>query len=150
MGCATITDVLSAILTPVIGITTAYIAYQQYKVNKVRLKKELYERRIVVFHGALTHLSSIIRQGRVKEVDLVELVKSTGEKEFLFLKNVCDLIDEIYSRSVIMLGLDAELKDTGVGEERSRLVKEHGEHLRWMMNILPELRGKFKNYLCIS
>lgn len=150
MGYTAIISGLAALLTPVIGITTAYIAYQQYKTNKVRLKYELYERRIVVFRGVLAHLSSIMRQGRVKEVELVELVKSTGEKEFLFSKDVCDLINDIYDRSVKMLCLDDELKDMAVGEERSRLVKEHGELFRWMVSLLPEIRGKFKNYLNIS
>ena len=44
-----IVDVCSALLTPLIAVITTYIAYQQYRVSELTLKKELYERRIKIY-----------------------------------------------------------------------------------------------------
>ncbi len=39
-------DVLSALLTPFIAIITTYIAYQNYRNAKLKLRHELYDKRL--------------------------------------------------------------------------------------------------------
>ena len=42
-------EVFQAMLTPVIGITTAYIAWQQYRIAREKARHERYERRVKIF-----------------------------------------------------------------------------------------------------
>ena len=42
-------DLLSAFLTPVIGFTVAYIAYQQYRTNKLKFKLSKYEKSLSMY-----------------------------------------------------------------------------------------------------
>ena len=39
----------SALLVPVIAISTTYIAYQQYRIEKQRVRMELYEKRYRIY-----------------------------------------------------------------------------------------------------
>jgi len=54
-----IVDVLNALLTPVIAGTTVYIAWQQYQVSRLTLRKDLYEKRLRVYQVFMSYLSEI-------------------------------------------------------------------------------------------
>ena len=43
MTAKEIVDICSALLTPLIAVIATYIAYQQYHVSELTLKKELYD-----------------------------------------------------------------------------------------------------------
>ena len=49
-------DILSALLTPLIALIAVYVAYQQHKINKIRLQHELYERRLRVYKAVQTFM----------------------------------------------------------------------------------------------
>jgi len=55
--------VFNALLTPVIAGVVAYIAYQQHKTNRDRLRLDLYDRRLKVFEGLMVLLSIIFQKG---------------------------------------------------------------------------------------
>ena len=147
-------DIFSALLTPVIAIILVYIAYQQYQTNRVRLKHELYERRVAVFRGVLSHLSAVLRWTRVKDEDLVELIKTSSEKEFLFDKDVCEYIEGVYQKSVKLWYTGNQLHDRPdpipPSEERTALARENSELIKWMTDQIPELRNKFSKYLRLT
>ena len=39
----------SALLTPVIGVVAVYVAWQQWKTNDIKLKLDLYDRRLKIY-----------------------------------------------------------------------------------------------------
>jgi len=55
----------SALLTPLIALIAIYIAFQQHGINKLRLRHELYERRIAVYEAVQKHLSKISGAGQI-------------------------------------------------------------------------------------
>lgn len=59
---AGLTDVLSALLTPLIAAIAVYIAYRQFRVERLRLQHELYERRLKVYRAVQSFLSDIMRE----------------------------------------------------------------------------------------
>lgn len=144
-------DLLSAALTPAIGITTTYIAIQQYRTNKIRLRHELYERRVEIFRGVLALLSAAIRQAGVTGDDLVNFTRSTSEKEFLFDDALCQYTEEIYSKAVKLwsAGKQLDRKDLPVGPERTQLAEETSDLVGWLLDQLPEVRKKFSKSLSI-
>ena len=84
MNCLTsfswrdIGGVLSALLTPVIGITTVYIAYQQWQTNKDRFRVELYDRRANVLRATRKLLASARQTGDLTIQQVEEFAVATA------------------------------------------------------------------------
>ena len=51
---------------------------------------------------------------------LAELIRATGEKEFLFGDDLCSYLDGLYSRCVTAYTLHLQLEGLAVGEVRNR------------------------------
>ena len=145
-------DLFAAALTPMIAITTVYIAYQQYRVNRINLRLNLYDRRVEVFRGVLTHLSAAAREAKLKSEDLMNFLRSTSKKEFLFDHDLCQYLEEIYGRSVDLWSASSQLADRDMpyGPERTQLVDRQSQQLKWLSDQLPELRKRFSKYLTIT
>ena len=145
-------DLLSALLTPVIAITTAWIAYQQYQLAKERMRRELYDRRITVYRGVVEVLSSVITYGNVRGGELANWAKATAEKAFLFDDDLCEYLETIRKRAVDVWVCGAQLGEGGlpVGPERGEVAGRQGEGLLWLANQLPELQTRFAPYLRVT
>ena len=57
--------ICTLILTGVIGIVTLYIAYQQYRTAKNKLRLDLFDRRLPVFEAAMKLAAGIVSKGSV-------------------------------------------------------------------------------------
>ena len=51
---------LSGLLTPIIAIIAAYIAYRQYKNDNERLKRDLYEKRYAIFSNLMETIALVV------------------------------------------------------------------------------------------
>lgn len=146
-------EVLSALLIPAIALIALYIAYQQYKINKQRLRHETYERRLYVYKVVQKFLSEIIREGKTTYERCDEFYSEASEAAFLFDDSVQNKIDEIYKKAVQMVHLDQKMYpldgSTGlpVGEERSRIAEEESGLLLWLTDQLKESRPFFAEKL---
>ncbi len=58
-------EIFSGLLTPTIAIIAVYIAYQQLKTNRYRVRLNLYDKRFKVFRGLMDLLAHIMREGNV-------------------------------------------------------------------------------------
>jgi hypothetical protein len=56
-------ELFAALLTPVIAIVMTYIAIQQYRANKIKLRHDLYDRRLLLYNAVAEFLAHIIREG---------------------------------------------------------------------------------------
>lgn len=142
-------EVLSAFLTPIIAVVTAYIAYQQYHTNQQQLRHETYERRIAVYKAIQKYLSEIIRDGKTSYERIFEFTSEVSEAVFLFDNSVQEKIDEIYKKSIRMVDLKQKLYpldgSSGLpkGEERNKVVNEEKELLTWHTEQFSEIRSFF-------
>src|SRR5574341_494685 len=91
-------EILSAALTPIIGIIAVYIAYQQYRTNALKLKHELYDRRLSVYRAIIKLLSVIVTRGTVSHVELLTFISETAESHFLFKEEISKYIEDIYDK----------------------------------------------------
>lgn len=158
---------------PIIGLTaalvliTGYYAWQNKRmVEELRRQREqmgkqldemrrqrqlgLYRPRIAVLRGVRRALGYAAREGKVPGETLGELLRATGEKEFLFGKDLCDYLDELYRKCVRAYALHLQLGDVPVGEERTRIVTEASEILQWILEQPTVLREKFTPYLRVE
>lgn len=63
-------EISKGLLTPVIAIVAVYVAWQQWKLNKRRMKLELYERRKAVYEELRNLFCIISRDATVSMGDL--------------------------------------------------------------------------------
>lgn len=94
-------DILSALLVPCITIIGAIIAFQQYQINRQRLRHELYERRLVVYRAIQQYLSEITREGKTTYERVSQFYAEASEAFFLFDDSFQLSIDEIHNKTWI-------------------------------------------------
>ncbi|MBC7824102.1 MAG: hypothetical protein H7126_09500 [Candidatus Parcubacteria bacterium] len=151
-----VVDVLNALLTPVIAGTTVYIAWQQYQVSRLTLKKDLYEKRLRVYQAFMSYLGEIVRDGKVNRNRATQFYAEASEGEFLFDSEVVEKADELYKQSIQLWRLCNQLYPSDgspglpVGDERSRIVGEESKLLEWLSNQDSDIRELFRRQMSIQ
>jgi hypothetical protein len=150
-------DLFSALLTPMIGITTAWIAVQQYRLAKERMRRDLYDRRVAVYRGVMEVLSSILTYGRVRDADMANWARATAEKVFLFDEDLCNYLESVRKKAATAWAIGVQLEpekrrfqERSVRERRNEALRTHDELLLWLSNQLEEVQAHFAKYLRIA
>jgi hypothetical protein len=87
--------VLQALLTPMIAVTTTYIAYRQYRMSRDAKALELYDRRLRIYRATLAILD-YIRRGNAVDFDrYADWSNDVAEADFLFGHEVSVLLDSL-------------------------------------------------------
>ncbi len=146
-----IIDILSALLTPFIAISAIFIAVLQLKINRNRLKHELFDRRYAQYRSVTTLLGSIMREGQVTvEAQREYLIKTSG-MEFIFSSEIRDYIHKnVWCPAIELECIQAEFKGLPVGEERSRLVHKAGDLKKQVHAEFNKIDDVFRRYLQLS
>ena len=139
-------DLLTALLTPVIALAAIWIARRQSKINRNRLKLELFDRRFEVYSKVAAFLSQIMIDGKVQDGADMEFLRNTKTASILFDDKIKDLISEIYSKAVRLHALGAEL-DALHGDPRIENLEGQTEIKDWISQTLINLEERFKPYL---
>lgn len=131
----------------VIAAIVAYIAWQQHKTNRDKLRLDLYNKRYEVFSSLKILLAHILQQGSIKLEQVNEFTRATREAVFLFDEDI-----ETYLETVRIKALDLwEAKETmeplPVGGERSAKAREITELCGWLCNQNKVAIDKFGKYL---
>src|SRR5262245_46820286 len=77
-------QILQGLLTPVIGATAVYIAWQQWKTNQRKYVLDRYERRLRVYQCVVETLRLINKDFRPDLQELFKFNYDTAEATFLF------------------------------------------------------------------
>lgn len=150
-----IIDVLQSSLTPVIAIITIYIAYQQFKTNRQKLKLEHYDRRLRIYEEVRKILSIIVRDAKANTQDLLKFRTSVSEADFLFGPEIPTYIDEIYTHGLNLWRCNQEYRDytqgtAPEGYDLNKIVDEKHKELLWLTDQFEPAKRKFKKYLDLS
>lgn len=86
-------------LTPIIAFIALWIAYQQHKNTKTKIKLDLFERRIGIYESAQAFLGIIIREAYVDTDRLIRFRQDCWHARFLFGKEVNAEFDAIFQRA---------------------------------------------------
>ena len=132
-------DYFSAALIPLIAIITTYIAYQQYRTNKLRLKHDLFERRWSVYKTIMETLEAVIREGNINDDKLLKFNIERAKSYFLFDESLHKYIDEIYEKLV-----DLQEMNSATEEEKA---KKRGELKKWFIAQIKVTKEKFHKFL---
>ncbi|MCG3120168.1 MAG: hypothetical protein ALAOOOJD_02793 [bacterium] len=144
-------DLFSALLTPLIAIIATYIAFQQWQTNRLKLRHDRYERRLVIFKATMKFIAIPVQTATFQQEDLYEFQRETSESYFLFNDDVREFIDELYSNAVDLhrINLSLHRNSNLAEEERKQIVIQNGELLKWFGRQFEISRKVFGKYLRI-
>jgi len=139
--------IFQGLLTPVIAIIAVYIAYQQHKTNRDKLRLDLYNKRYEVFHSLMTLLARILQQGNVKDEQVTEFSRATKEAVFLFDEGISTYLETIRKKALDLWATEENMKPLPVGKERTAKVAEVRELCDWFTKQFEVAIDKFNKYL---
>jgi uncharacterized coiled-coil protein SlyX len=134
-------------LTILVGALAAYIAFQQYRINRERFKLDLFEKRFSVFSAVRKLLSIVLRDAKADYTDLFEYRASTAEATFLFGNDITDYLAEIDKQFLRLHVTEASLKGEITPDVMNKMIAENQQALTWLTDQLPELKERFSPYL---
>lgn len=147
-------SILQGLLTPVIGIITTYIAWQQWKGNQLKLKLDRYERRLRIYQEVVKMLKTCAN-GEIREFSvIVDFGPATAEADFLFGPEIRQYLDEISTRAAKLRSANVQYKDfkqpVPAGYDHEQIVNEIGTQTAWFVEQLVGFVAKNKFGKCLN
>ena len=138
-----IIELLTALIPLAITILGSYIAIQQYRTNRMKLKNYLFEKRYAVFESVNNYITAVVKGQYVDLNQRTDFLSGTRGVEFLFDQKMKKYVTEIWERAV---DLEAWAED----QKPSTHSKEKAVHKKWFAKQLTEINVKFKEYMYLS
>ena len=136
-------EFFTALLTPLIAIIASYIAFQQYRMAKSKLRHDVYERRLKVYKAAKEYLywarTSQSEDDHREENPREEFRIAIADSQFLFDEELSEWLHEIEGR-----------KDYLYGNLNSEQLKKLKVDREWFSQRDKELADKFMKYLSLK
>ena len=98
----------------------------------------------------MEYLSHISSSGTTTSQDAFEFLHKTKNFEFLFGHDVKNHLDILYKKALKLATLDEELPSRSVGEERTALVNQKADILKWIYEQFDVTSEVFGRYLRID
>jgi len=141
-------NIFSALLTPLIALFVAYIAWQQHRTNKQKLKLDLFDRRFEVYEATKKYLAKIGAKDDVTRDDLVNFNIETNKSYFLFGNDIQEYLNELHSKGVILHSLNKKLRTDKLSQdEREEVIEKEGKNFEWLTDQLTKSKDIFGKYM---
>ena len=147
---STLIPILGPVATLIVGCAVAFIAWQQSKVARNKLRLDLFDRRYKVYDATRKFLAMIVRDATFSDSQLVEFVAGTSDAEFLFGSAVVDYLAQIRKRALEMRTHRKVYEHMPVGHEHSRHVQTESDQLLWLSEQITAMTKTFTPYLGFS
>jgi hypothetical protein len=92
-------SIFQALLTPTIGVVAAFVAWQQYRLAKQKHDIDIFNRRMHVYKTTIAFLVKAEGRYSISEGEYYEWLSDVADAEFLFGKEILDLLRNIESAS---------------------------------------------------
>ncbi|MHA7872630.1 MAG: hypothetical protein ACX939_09800 [Hyphococcus sp.] len=147
-------DTLAAFLTPAIGVGTLFIAYQQWRIERLKLKLDRYEKRLNIYEEVRRFLGVIQQNAKAELEDLFRFKAMTSEADFLFGAEIPEYLDEIYKQGIQLTVAVNEYRDSTQpvpqGYDHEAVVNRKHDALTWLTSQFDPAKSKFKKYLQVK
>lgn len=145
-------DLSKAFLTPLIAIIVAWIAFQQWQINKKKLKLDLYDRRYEVYKATLIFFSEVCQRATVSDEHLDDFRRGFHDVDFLFKKDIVDFVNSAYKQGLKLNVARFEYRDVTQlpfpeGYDHEDVCERMHSAQKWFLNNFEEVKGRFKPYL---
>ncbi len=141
-------DVLSALLTPIIAFLAVGIAVLQWKINRNRLKHELFDRRYEQYEAVQKFLGSIFRSGKVSIEAQSDYMSGIVGIEFTYSKELKSYLHKnVWCPAIDLECTQAEFDGLMAGDERSALVRKAADIKIKLGEEMDRIDDVFRPYL---
>jgi len=96
----TLGDLSGALLTPVIGVVTTIILVNQHRLEKRKLRLQLFEKRYAVYLAAMEYITTIMRDGRSNTAAQASFLRDSRDRVFLFDNSIHQFLDDVWKQSI--------------------------------------------------
>jgi len=142
-GYEPVIDLLTSMIPIVLAILGGYIAIQQYKNARRKLKLDLFDKRFPVFQSTRNYIGQVITGDyKDKAVQQEFLVKTRGAG-FIFDQATKAYIDEVWEKSVDLEGWSQDQNTSEHSDQRAA-------HLKWFTSELSKIEERFRKYMQLS
>lgn len=149
-----IVEILSAALTPILAILAGYIAWKQWRTEHLKLRHELYDRRLAVYVATMEFLSQILRNAKATDEERRDFLHRTRESLFLFDDDLAEYLDSLYKKSIDLRSHETMLHGSGsslpIGPERTKMAEANGALLKWFSDQFAETKQRFSRSMRLS
>lgn len=160
--------ILSALLSPIVAIATIIMSVNNHKLNKIKIKHDLYDRRLNIYYTTREYLKYVTKEDILDRAIIETFVKVSQESKFLFKSDVSDFLSEILQNSLILeycVGCLYHARDKNDYELIEPFLDKRGfkkyiidDDLKTLEDILifeltknlTKLNSIFNNYLCFE
>jgi hypothetical protein len=146
----TIIKISSALLTPTLAVVGAFILVNQYRLQKLRWRLDLYDKRYPVFINTMEYLSNIAQHHDVTDEVLFKFLRGSKDKEFLFGEDMKKYLEELYLKGLDLQLIEIDLKNVPVGKKRNQMVEQSSAIFKWFIKQFDVSKRLFAKYLAVS
>jgi hypothetical protein len=138
------------ILTVAIGCVTAYIAIQQWRINKNKLRLDLFDRRWSVFEATMRLAEIVITKGDISLEEVHRFAFATKGVEFLFNRELQDYCDDQLHKEALAVHMGKRKIDSlPEGDERDKSTVLWQDRIVWFSDQRKEIQKRFAPFLKI-
>lgn len=138
-----VTDFFIGLIPIVLTIFGVYIAIQQYRTNRKKLKLDLFEKRYEVFSSINKFIGVVARSRRFDHQHGNDFLAGTRGAEFLFDSHIKSYVNEIWIKA-------CDLETWANDEKTSDHAVEKAVHMKWFVAQFIEVDERFKKYMQLS
>jgi len=145
-------QILSGLLTPIIAIVVAYIAYRQYKNDKDKLRFDLFEKRMDIYKSLNECLINIFIKGFLESKYTYTLYHISDQSYFLFDKDIDKYLKEFRNNidelnDIHKMEIDRDYKDLFTKSQIESVPHRRREITEWFHKQPKVIKELFSQYL---
>lgn len=144
-------DTLQSLLTPVIAAIAVLIAYEQWRTNALKVRIDLFDRRMEVYEAATVLIWKAITAAKLDSAELNEFRAGTAKAAFLFDQEVTDYLKTVDDQGVELAIACSEYRDSTQeqpeGYDHQDVVRRKHTALKWLMNQPKPMKDLFRKHM---
>jgi hypothetical protein len=147
----TVVQASAAALSPVIAVIGGWIAWQQVRINRNKLKLDRFDKRFDIHEAAITFAATIAIRSKIGEDQFQDFLKRTRGTRFLVGKEMQDYIDLLRKNATRVQVIGRSLAKTGISDEdRVKHADELSNLVIWFNDQIEVIPEKFAPFLSVD
>lgn len=145
-----IVKITPALLTSVLGSLGVWIAYNQHRTNRDKLRLDLYDKRLEAYEKLQEYFNSVMAKAMVTPEAMTMLFEARYKSLFIFGDEINDHIRETQKKAVRMQSLRIKIYGQDalpVGKERKEVCEEGSKLLLWISDQQKSSPERYRKYL---
>jgi hypothetical protein len=138
--------VLAPLATLTVGLIAGFIAFQQWRVARNKLKLDLFDRRYKAYAAVKNFLTERLYGKTFSDDELIAYYASTADAAFLFPEEIYKFTYEVSTHAVAFRASVIGIKATE-SMQQEQYKEVFNRELRWLVDQMPVLVSKFAPYL---